>query len=158
MTDVERRRFESIETLRRASYDSFNDRRSYEWKLSLSIWTALALLIAGLVQPAKPDEVFPLSAPWSWVGGLVAAMLLLFFHGYWSNGAARVNSIDRDAFLHFYQAMQTLLKLPFDATLQNAIKALPRKQGWKQWSHVVQLLITALLAATAVVIVYVRSA
>lgn len=42
-------RLEYLEALRFAAYQSFNDRRSYEWKLSLAIWTAIAVLVAGLV-------------------------------------------------------------------------------------------------------------
>jgi len=53
MTEDSRRRFESLETLRAAAYASFNDRRGHEWKLAVSVWTTLALFLAGLVQPAS---------------------------------------------------------------------------------------------------------
>ena len=49
MTDPERRRFESLEALRAAAYASFNDRRGYEWKLSLSICRAKGVIHAVII-------------------------------------------------------------------------------------------------------------
>ena len=60
MNEDERNRFLGLESLRLAAYSSFNDRRVYEWKLNLAIWTALAVLLAGLVQPSRDGAVFPL--------------------------------------------------------------------------------------------------
>lgn len=58
---TEKDKLESLEALRRGAYDSFNDRRSYEWKFALAIWTALAVIIAGLLQPIRDGERFPLN-------------------------------------------------------------------------------------------------
>ena len=77
MTDDERNRFESMDSLRQAAYDSFNDRRSYEWKFSLSIWTALAVLLAGLVQPAKDGASFPLEGAAVWLVAAIVGVLIV---------------------------------------------------------------------------------
>lgn len=157
MTDDERNRFESMDSLRQAAYDSFNDRRSYEWKFSLSIWTALAVLLAGIVQPAKDGASFPLKGAAVWLVAAIVGVLLVLLHAYWNNGASRANSVDKGVALYFARAMQAMLSLPFDGDLEKKIEALPKTEGWTQWSHLAQVAITALLALAVVSIIYVRS-
>jgi len=157
MTDNNRRRFESLESLRRAAYESLNDRRSYEWKLSLSIWTALAILLAGLLQPAKTGEVFPLKGPCVGFFAFIFGALLVILHAYWSNGASRANSVDRKVMLHFAHAMQNMLNLPYEEALQKEIADLPATRGWTQWSHIAQIFITFLLALASALIICIRS-
>ena len=159
MTDDERNRFESMDSLRQAAYNSFNDRRSYEWKFSLSIWTALAVLLAGLVQPAQDGASFPLKGAAVWLVAAIVGVLLVLLHAYWSNGASRANSVDKGVALYFACAMQDMLmlSLPFDGDLRKKIEALPKTEGWTQWSHLAQVAITALLSLAVVSVIYVRS-
>jgi hypothetical protein len=109
------------------------------------------------VQPADPKEAFPLTAPWAWIGAALAGVFLVLLHAFWSNGAAKANSIDKDISLHFFKAMQNMLDLPFEEKLKGEIDNLSHTRGWTQWSHLVQVSITALLAAAAVLIIWVRS-
>jgi len=153
MTEEERKRFESITTLMQSAYDSFNDRRSYEWKLSLSIWTALALLLVGLVQTAK----FPVSFPFSVIISAIMGAILIYLHIFFSHGVARANSIDKDVFLHYNKEMNKIVNLPFPKKLQDDIDNLPHNKGWWQWSHRSQIFITILLVMAAVVLIGVRS-
>lgn len=157
MTEEERRRFESLETLRHAAYVSFSDRRSYEWKLSLGIWTALAVLLAGLLQPAQPGEVFPVKSPWAWVVATVVAGALAFLHLCWSEGASRRNNVDVEVADHYASEMQRMLNVPYGEALCWEIACLPSRRGWKTWSHLAQISITVLLGIAAVVIVWARS-
>lgn len=161
MTEEERRRFKSLEALRAAAYASFNDRRSYEWKLSLSIWTALAILLAGLLQPLKSGEEFPLRGSCVWIVFALAGALLVVLHALWSDWASRANSIDNRIQFHFRdEMMNNIVKLPFSTDLARSIEKHLQSRpafGWTQRSHLVQVCITLLLATGAVVIVYVRS-
>src|SRR6266508_3112644 len=91
MTEDSRRRFESLETLRAAAYASFNDRRGHEWKLAVSVWTTLALFLAGLAQPAKSGESFPLRGPWVWVLFAVRGLALVILHALWNDCVSRAN-------------------------------------------------------------------
>src|SRR5258708_18251334 len=84
-----------MEALRLASYTSFNDRRSYEWKLSLAIWTAAAVLVAGLVQRANPGEVFPFHGETYGIVATIVGALIVLMHMCFNVGIARANSIDR---------------------------------------------------------------
>ena len=157
MKDEDRRRFESLETLRQAAYCSFNDRRVYEWKLNLAIWTTLAVLLAGLVQPSKEGATFPLRGTVAWVSVAILGTFVVILHAYWSEGAARANAIDKGVALHNARAMQQMLALPYEGDLKEMIEAHPKRVGWLQWSHLAQIAITALLVLATIVVVYVRS-
>jgi hypothetical protein len=157
MTDDERRRFESLESLRLAAYNSFNDRRGYEWKFCLSIWTAQAVFLAGLLQPTKPDEKFPLTFPCAWVFAAFIGFLIICLHIYWSNGLARANLVDKKIFLFYDRLMQIMLNVHFTEEIKKEIDELPTTKGWTQWSHLAQVAITTLLAVAVAAIIAVRS-
>src|SRR5512145_2627789 len=114
MTGDERRRFESVEALRAAAYLSFNDRRGHEWKLSLSIWTALAILLAGLIQPG---EVFPLRGSCVWVCFAFAGIVIVILHALWNNWASKANNIDNASGRYFRDEMMKILDLHFGTDL-----------------------------------------
>lgn len=159
MTEGERRRFESLEALRVAAYTSFNDRRGHEWKLSLSIWTALAVFLAALVQPAKEGEVFPLHGPYVLIAFALGGLVIVILHAVWNNWAARANDIDNKIRFHFRDEMIKMVALPFSGELGTLIAChiQGRASGWTQRSHLLQLGFTALLALAIILIVYVRS-
>ena len=53
-----------------------------------------------------------------------------------------------------------MLSLPVDGDLENLEKkigALPKTEGWTQWSHLAQVAITVLLSLAVVSVIYVRS-
>lgn len=162
MTEEERRRFESLETLRAAAYTSFNDRRGHEWKLSFGIWSALAIFLAALVQPLKTGEVFPLKGPCVWIAFALAGLLVAVLHAVWSQWASRANYIDSKIQFHFRDEMiNKSLGLPMSSELTKFIEDHLKREptyGWTQRSHLVQVGITFLLAAGVVLIVYVRTA
>ena len=157
MTEDSRRRFESLETLRAAAYASFNDRRGHEWKLAVSVWTTLALFLAGLVQPAKSGESFPLRGPWVWVLFAVGGLSLVILHALWNDWASRANRIDADIALHFRDEMIKEIQAPLPEDTRKRMAEHPRFVGLRQRSHLVQVSITAVLAAGALLVVYARS-
>ncbi len=104
-------RLQYVEALRLAAYQSFNDRRSYEWKLSLAIWTALAVLVAGLVQPSQSGEVFPFHGIRYGVGATIIGVTIVELHVYFSNCLARANTIDRKKVLNYANQIESALQL-----------------------------------------------
>ena len=156
MTDEEHNAIEAIESLRQAAYNSFNDRRVYEWKLNISIWTSLAIVIAGLLQGVEVGKKFPLGST-AWMYALGIGVVLVFLHAYWSHGAARANSIDKGVALIYARTMHERLSLkPFGVDVQSQIDALPKRTGWLQWSHLAQVSITAALAMGVVSLIFAR--
>src|SRR6267154_1270692 len=94
MKEEEERLFKALDILRSAAWDSFDKRRSYEWKFGIAVWTALAVFTGTLLtQPS--DKVFQLKGKWPVaVTGLVALMVVAI-HAYWSNGISVRNGNDR---------------------------------------------------------------
>ena len=150
-----------MESLRLAAYNSFNDRRSYEWKLSLAIWTALAVLVAGLVQIDKAGG-FPLHGKrYGWIA-TVLGICLVALHVYFNNCIARANAIDKDMALFYSKQMRAALGLSFPPKLDEMINALPKRPkhphlNFGQWGHLAQITITFLLTIAAVALVWVRT-
>jgi hypothetical protein len=162
MTEDERRRFESLEMLRAAAYKSFNDRRGHEWRFCLSIWTTLTILLAGLVQPAKIDEAFPLKGQNLWVVVVLIGFAIIGLQTSWNSWASGANTIDNKIQFHFREAMINMVNLKFDNNIEKLINDHRSRHNppcaWAQSSHLVQVLITTLLVLAVVLIVYVRSA
>lgn len=50
MDEHQKTHFDQLETLRKASWDSYCNRRSYEWKISLGVWGALLALLHILIR------------------------------------------------------------------------------------------------------------
>ena len=151
-----------MEALRVAAYQSFNDRRSYEWKLSLAIWTPIAVLVAGLVQPGH-EGTFPFKGIKYGFAATGVGLAIVLLHIYFNNGMARANAIDKDVSLFYAKRMRTVIGLHFDSKLDQKIDALPGRPKhpltqWTQWGHLTQIGITLLLTLLAVVIVWVRVA
>lgn len=76
LTDAEKNKADVLIEMFKESYANFDKRRTYEWKLSLAIWTALAVCIAlalkGQARAFAPGLV---------VVGSFAILLQLFFIG-----------------------------------------------------------------------------
>jgi hypothetical protein len=165
MTEDERRLFQSLETLSMAAHKRFDQRRNYEWKVSISIWTVLAIVIAGLMQPLKEGE-FPLkglSNLWIWV----PSVALVVIHGFFAFRLARSNSFDKRESRYYENIMREWLA-PELSGFRDEIQGirdldkkttdiLNRRKWWKEWVAITQILITLLLAGSVVLIIIVRS-
>lgn len=157
-------KLEYLEALRKAAYESFNDRRAYEWKLSLAVWTAVAVLIVGLIQPLKEGSAFPFRGHRYAIAAGLVGLIVVLLHIYFSNCLARANAIDRKKVRNYHNQIESQLDLE-DSDLKKEIDAhilqLPkapthRLLQWWQWGHLVQIAMTTLLVALAVAIVWVR--
>jgi hypothetical protein len=166
-----------LEALRLAAYNSFNDRRSYEWKLSLAIWTAIAVLIAGLVQ----GEKFPFIDRRFGIAATIFGLFVVGMHFYFNVGIARANSIDKlrervysnlimsiagiqdKIDLQSQQQKNDCADRPTDhELLVSLIRHIPQtpksaQMQWKQWGHLTQLFITVGLVALALAVVWIRA-
>lgn len=154
-------RLQGMEWLRSAGYNSFNDRRSYEWKFSLAIWTALAVMTIGLMRPVEAGTVFPFHGKRYGIIATILGIGLNLVHTYFHNRMARANAIDKDIALFYSKQMRAAIGLSFPQALTDRIKALPKhpehsKLQWLQWGHITQSVITIFLTALVVALVWVR--
>jgi len=158
MTPDERNHFESLESLRKAAYVSYNDRRSYEWKLALSIWSSIGLVIVGLVQPIENGKVFPLGGTVAWIVALALGVVLIAVHIMFSIVIAKANSIDRAVSVTYMERMREFVNVHFNSTLTNEINEYSSNNVWWKKSHVAQIIITTILVVAVVFIIFHRSA
>ena len=135
--------FEALETLRKAAWDNFHRRQSYEWKWCIAIWTPLLAFI-GLA--LKESHVW---MPWYWM--VPVAILLFLLSIVWQVNLKNSNDKDCDKMYDFEGKMRMLIglepwreppKLKFLEKLKNSLII-------KGWSHWIYIIITAGLIFTA---------
>ena len=107
-------KLEYLEKLRAASYRSFNDRRSHEWKLSFSLWTAEAILVGAMLQPVQANAKFPFHGIRYGIAATIAGLVVILLHGYFSNGIGRASTIDKLRQTSFREAIEEELHLNSD--------------------------------------------
>lgn len=92
-------RFNALEVLRVAAWRNYDDRRSYEWKFSFGLWTALVVATGALII-GEPEKVVGLHHN---VRALAATGFLTFLitvvHVWWSHNCRFRN--DRDRYLSY---------------------------------------------------------
>jgi hypothetical protein len=147
MTDEQKKIFDSTFEMYSLSWQQFNERRSYEFKVSLTFWTALAAAVAGSLHlsilPAIPGGRFTL---------LLIAISSLSLHGIWCFGIGRAQRAERKIALFYERKLQNLIKAEFDTELNDFLSRLRTTMGLlKNWTYIFQLGVTALLAAALVV-------
>jgi hypothetical protein len=146
--------------LRKAAYDSFDQRRSYEWKLSFGIWTAMAAFSAMLVtQPINEGRALPVAGVWSVLATALVAAAIAYVHIKFLSGMGRAHNADRLISWHYEREMRDrLLVLPFGSELDEELDRLRSRMGTiGNWSYFSQYAITLLLGAAAVLAMVSRS-
>ncbi len=80
---------------RAAAYKSFNDRRSYEWKMCISIWTPFAVYIGALVtQPVESGKTLPVAGNQLAIGTALVSLIIIAIQVFWTLGLTRANKLD----------------------------------------------------------------
>jgi hypothetical protein len=134
---------------------NFDTRRSYEWKLCLGIWTALAAFIGLVLKDGacagKADRACVLILP---------AILLLMTHIIFLRGVFRANDLEKKL-ARFYEAQVSDLAGvdPFDKGNVAMLEALAKVQAGKGglWAPVTQVLITVILLVSAALVLWFRN-
>ena len=73
---------EALKAIRESAYQRWQQRRTYEWQLSISIWTALAAFSGLVISGAKPIQNPERIAPYVALAGLAIAVTHLLY--FWS--------------------------------------------------------------------------
>lgn len=142
--------FEALETLRKAAWDSFYRRQSYEWKWCVAIWTPLLAFIGIAL---KESHVW---IPWHWM--VPMAILLLVLHIVWQVNLKNSNDNDNNKMYEFENNMREVVGLEvwkkskggkFLERLKNAFKKPKDLLVIKGWSHWIYIIISAGLILTA---------
>ncbi len=148
-------RFEDLETLRKAAWESIATRRKYEWQISISLWGLLFSFNGALVAGKMP------------VAGYAGLLLLIFplvlcvAHYLWLVGLFHAYSIDKKDEGAFRTAMHDLIKLEpkYDVTAELRAKAEKSREDGplRNWNTRSQILTTEALGYLAFYLVVARS-
>jgi hypothetical protein len=160
MDEKEKNRMDTLENLRAAAYQSFNDRRSYEWKMCISIWTPFALYIGALVtQPIESGKNLPLAGTPLAIGTALVSLIILIIQVFWTLGLARANKLDNmydwDLRNEMYAALEH--KTPPDV-IKDVDKIKKQRGKLWHWSTRTELLLTLLLGIVATIAAIARHA
>jgi len=129
-------------TLRASAWDDFHTRRTYEWKIALSLWTAMAAFAGTtLAGHVTVDRCTLLRAV------IAAAVALTALHTLFAWGVCRANDLNRKRQFFFEDQMMKRLDLHYPEEIDLLIKQARERSGsLLNWSHLFQLGITVLLA------------
>lgn len=151
------RYFDGVNTLRHAAWTSFDHRRSFEWKLSFGLWTALAALLAGLATGKAQLKSWPEVVTLTGVG-----ILVVLIHAWWAKGLSRVNDADLQKTYAYEDELRSVLGLTGQTSvgrrIDGVIESMQKRRALdKVWGHATQVGITGLLAAAVIALTWFRT-
>lgn len=145
----ERNPFESLRVLWQGAVDSFNQRRTYEWRMCLAVWGALVGLIVAVV-----SQKVELSW-WMGIGLLGSGFCFAGVLTFWIRKLQERNNNDRRIGDVYGDAMRKLApaRVPQEIEEQMRTDRDRRYSGRMGWNHGSQVAITWLLWATMALVV-----
>ena len=144
----------ALELIRAAAYKSFTDRRDYEWKFCITLWTVITIYVSALVVgPVETGKALGVAGWPLFVGTVVASLLLFVVHWHWTIGIARANALNLEMFDQLTEEMRAILEFQWNEGIRKRILAIvPTRDAERHrhhWSHSAELAITILLGALA---------
>jgi len=130
------------------AWTNFDRRRSYEWKFSLAIWTALAAFIALSLKAPTVHVCTGLEK----AAVLIAAGLILVVQAYFQDRVRRANNVDK-ARAHTYEK-EVNAQSNLNVAWEHVEAAIDRLGSSTRgvWSVLVHLAVTLVLVAVAAVL------
>lgn len=90
MDDKIKNRFDSLAILWKGAWEQFNERRKYEFQISLAIWTALASFTA-LILTGKDIRFEPKVDKWAGLG----LCIIFLIYAFWRHHVTKANRKDK---------------------------------------------------------------
>ena len=119
------------------SWDNFERRRNYEWKLSLGVWTAIAAFAGLAFEHDRTDAcAHPL-----WVLGVCVLIAVVHFSSLFY--IMRANNTDKNIAIEYRRYVTSAIA----PNLNVPNEPIPKHNGL--WSPILQTLITILLLVVA---------
>ena len=148
MSADQKKRFEAMLPLCERAWAQFNERRRYEFKVSLSFWTAIALAVAGSVKlenfPDIPGGIYTLFA---------ASVFIVVCHSFWCWGIRTASKTDQEIAYFYERELQSAVTVEFDEKLKKRIERIKNRCCvLKSWSYVFQVSITVCLLASLILV------
>jgi hypothetical protein len=125
LTEDEKRLADVLLSLQTHAFNSLNERRRYEWRLSISLWTAMVVLLAFLLK----REVALLSV-WVKVALTLVAAVVAVLHAVWMKGAGRRNGADVRTSYFWEAKTRELLDVEYPKAHQTELDAFQATSGY----------------------------
>ena len=151
MTNEEKNRIDAIELLRKAQWESFDKRRSYEWKIGIALWTAIASFIVITIKSKITYNIRSLEL----IIASIIFVIIIIIHAFWIWDLRRANKLDKDIAIFFRDTIMEKITISFPVPIKEQIDSIDKK-GRKSkilslWSHIFQLVITLIFILLAVI-------
>jgi len=133
MTEEEKKHFDALSTMWNGAWQQFNQRRNYEWKVSLALWTACASFIALVFTRGISVDI----QEWPLAARLVSMFLCLLVgvvHFYFLCRLHYACEADRDIARHYQLKMQSLSQSCFPKELEEKLEETRHTKCWRNWS------------------------
>ncbi len=157
MDENEKRRFDAIIELHNSAWRRVTERRTYEWRVAFTLWTAFAAFIAIVVTRMELINQHSVYTVLIGLGGIGVALCII--HGRWLRGLGEAVDDDRNMAIHYERILQGLSNSEFDTEFRNYLDTKLPKQStfWGNWSRPNQLFITIVLFITSILAVLAAS-
>jgi hypothetical protein len=145
------KRFEQLETLRKAAWESIANRRQFEWRLCIAFWTLLLVIVAafGTGQVPTFDHSHRCAAVAFHVLAAIVPLVLGTVHTIWLFGLKNAYRLDKREESDFRRVMRKIAVYDEDPELTDWRQELI-KTGWKRQVFV-QTAMTWILVSLAVI-------
>jgi hypothetical protein len=149
MNEKEKNRFDALSILWKGAWDNFHQRRNYEWKFCVSIWTAFSIFIASIISGKLVFKSIYILLWLIFYGGIIT-----LFHFWFISGIQRAHKLDRNIAIHYEKIMQYISNSSFSKELEYDLKEARSLWGklMGHWGPATQIGITILLYFGAVII------
>ena len=149
-TNEDKQIFDSLEVLRKATWERFDKRREFEWRVALALWAGMGTF--GAFTIAK-DTLLRGSNVVAFAVGM--ALTLTVAHFLFLNGLTKRNNIDRRMTFEFEDQMHKLTHWQFSEPTSEERKRL--RSVKYNYSFCFQLLVTIVLATITVAALWWKS-
>jgi hypothetical protein len=144
ITEDQKRLFDALFELYQTAWKQFNERRAYEFKISLTFWAALAAAIAGSLRLKNlPGSRFTL---------ILVSLFVFALHWIWCRGIGEAQRAERKIAFFYERELQKIAGVEFDEDLSKFLDSLKGTMGLlTNWTYRFQLGVTAFLGMALIV-------
>jgi hypothetical protein len=143
-------KFEKLETLRKAAWESLATRREFEWRVSLALWSLLAAFVYGVTKHKLGIVPWPEKITLGFV-----PILLGWAHILWLARLRRGDKLDKLEEGNFREEMRRDIPYaePEKVTKNRGIilRSKETRHAWDHWNFWSQTMVTLALTTLAII-------
>ena len=149
MTSDSESEYEALDVLRKSSWESFDKRRAFEWKVCIALWTALATFIGIMITNGHNDPPC-----YEKIVAISAFGFIVISHLFWLIGLHRANQIDKKISFKLFDAMLKIINEKHSKDTKEYIEEFKNKDNQiiKLWNIQFQFIMTLILVVISILL------